>query len=701
MSRISMVSRRLIIAATMIATGSCAKGVENVSSGVDGASLKSHRIGGKVFGLSGKLVLQNNGVDNLAIFADGDFSFAERLTLGEAYRVVITTQPAGQTCIVTGGEGSIEDADIMSIVVNCPPTAPTLGVSAGVKQLEFSWTAVSGAVYYKLSENPDGASGYTQVGGNLTATSTAVDIAVHRHNWANASYMLDACNSGGCTPSAPVSTLSVMLRSIGYVKASNAAQGDNFGLAVALSGDGKTLAVGTYVEDGAATFVEGDQTSNSAPDSGAVYVYTRSGTAWIQTYVKASNTHAGDHFGETLALSDDGKTLAVGAPLEDSGAGADGKQLSDCEAASPVNCAASSGAVYIYTSNGTTWTHRAYIKAANAEANDHFGEGLALSGDGNTLAVGADLEDSALPGINGNPTNNAASNSGAVYIYARNDSTWAQQAYVKASNAETDDYFGAALALSDDGNTLAVGAFGEDSAATGVRGNPVDDCEAANRANCAANSGAVYIYTRSGTTWTEQSYVKATNTDADDWFGLPVALSGDGNILAVGATGESGAIRGIDGDQTSNAAASSGAAYIYARVGGVWTRSAYVKATNTEADDLFGFAIALSGDGNTLVVGAHVEDGTATGINGDQEGNAFSFAGAAYVYTRGGATWKSHAYVKAPNADPEDSFGIAVALSGDGNTLAVGAFKEDSVATGVGGDQTNDAALDSGAVYLY
>ena len=146
--------------------------------------------------------------------------------------------------------------------------------------------------------------------------------------------------------------------------------------------------------------------------------------------------------------------------------------------------------------------------------------------------------------------NNSAFDAGAVYVFVRSGSTWTQQAYLKASNTGINDQFGNSVALS--GDTLAVGAYKEDSPATGVNGDQAE-C-------CASDAGAVYVFVRSGSTWTQQAYVKASNTDARDAFGTSVALSGD--TLAVGATGEASAATGINGDQADNSASVAGAAYV-------------------------------------------------------------------------------------------------------------------------------------------
>jgi len=324
-----------------------------------------------------------------------------------------------------------------------------------------------------------------------------------------------------------------------------------------------------------------------------------------------------------------------------------------------------------------TFAQEAYIKASNTDGDDRFGQSVALSGDGNTLAVGARNEESAAIGVNGDQADNSEVRAGAVYVFTRESGgVWTQQAYVKASNTDGGDQFGSSVALSGDGNTLAVGAGREDNAATGVNGKQAD--------NSAVNAGAVYVFTRdSGGVWTQQAYVKASNTDGDDRFGQSVTLSGDGNTLAVGAVQESGAATGVNGDQADNSEVSAGAVYVFTRDGGgVWTQQAYVKASNTDASDQFGRSVALSGDGNTLAVGAVQESSAATGVNGIHADNSAVRAGAVYVFTRdGGGVWTQQAYVKASNTDASDQFGSSVALSGDGNTLAVGAIQESSAAT--------------------
>ena len=244
-----------------------------------------------------------------------------------------------------------------------------------------------------------------------------------------------------------------------------------FGHVVALSADGNTMAVSAYWEASKATGINGNQSDHSIPQAGAVYVFTRSGTAWTQqAYIKASNTGEagtadsfgdGDQFGVSIALSDDGRTLAVGAITEDSDAAGHqrqpGRQLGD-----------------VGRGRLRLRAHGQHLGAAGLRQGlptqtpaDLFGYSVSLSADGNTLAVGSYDEGGSSRGING-PPDNMRRGAGAVYVFTRTGTTWAQQAYIHASNAEGGDSLGVNVALSDDGNTLLARSLDEDCKATGV-----------------------------------------------------------------------------------------------------------------------------------------------------------------------------------------------------------------------------------------
>lgn len=350
------------------------------------------------------------------------------------------------------------------------------------------------------------------------------------------------------------------------------------------------------------------------------------------------------------------------------------------------------GAVYLFTRAATgTWSQQARLQASNPGFDDQFGYALALSDDGHTLAVGAYAEDSAATGFGTDPLDNTAPQAGAVYVFRRAGTVWTQQAWLKASNTGATDYFGLSVALSADGNSLAVGATGEDSDAVGIDGDQAN--------NARAGAGAVYLFARVGSSWSQQAYVKASNSGVNDGFGAYVAFSADGNTLAVAAANESSAATGPGGSQSDDTASSAGAVYVFTR-NVTWSQQAYLKASNTGAFDNFGLGLALSRDGNTLAVGAPGEDSGSSGINPVSSETATD-SGAVYVFTRTGTSWAQQVWLKAHNPRNLAAFGLSVSLSGDGSLLAVGSPRESSADRGVGGDGADDTGYDIGAVYVF
>ncbi len=434
-------------------------------------------------------------------------------------------------------------------------------------------------------------------------------------------------------------------------------------------------------------------------------------------YIKASNAEAYDHFacggnnightGNSISLSGDGMTMAVGAPFESGGsAGINGNQND--------NSVYAAGAVYVFTRQADSWTQQAYVKASNPGQSDHFGSSVALSRDGNTMAVAAHWESSAATGINGNQNDNSIPQAGAVYVFTRTGTTWTQQAYIKASNTGTaakgtapseGDQFGYSIALSGDGQTLVVGAITEDGE---------DDSQQA--------AGAVYVFARTGSTWAQQGYLKGSHVTGNDLFGFSVSLSFDGNTLAAAAFNDRGSGRTVNAAYDQRAQGS-GAVYVFTRQSGMWTQQAYVKGSRSEPSDGFGYASALSDDGNTLAVGVGDESCLTPGIDppgcdndAPPRRSANVWVGAAYVFVRSGATWTEQTFLKANNARPFNSFGVKLALSGDGNTLAVAAALEDNAGQGVRPPlvepfllieyltpwrEHRNEALESGAVYFF
>lgn len=461
-----------------------------------------------------------------------------------------------------------------------------------------------------------------------------------------------------------------------YLKASNTEEfygPDYFGHAVAIAGD--TVVVGAWGEDSTATGINGDETATRAQESGAAYVFVRSGANWTQqAYLKASNTGADDKFGRAVAIS--GDTIVVGAPDEDSAAtGVNGDQSS--------NGLARSGAAYVFVRSGTAWSQQAYLKASNTGTFDRFGWAVGIAGE--TLVVGAPNEDSAATGPNGNQADNSELDSGAVYVFNRSGTTWSQQSYLKASNTGSSDNFGVAVAIS--GETVVIGSFGESSNATGVNGNQADDS--------APDSGAAYVFVRSGVSWNQQAYLKASNSGDDSIFGFTVAISG--STIVVGSPLEDNNAAGVNGNQSGGALYDSGAAYVFVRNGTVWSQQAYLKASNSGGDDKFGRSVAISGE--TIVIGADDEDSLATGVNGDQSSNLGPDSGASYLFTRSGTSWSQGGYLKSSNSGTFDNFGYAVGISI--NTVVVGASEEDSAVAGINASGADNFAENSGAAYMF
>lgn len=460
----------------------------------------------------------------------------------------------------------------------------------------------------------------------------------------------------------------------GYLKASNTRFSSFFGKVVAMSGS--TMVVGAPYEDGASTGVNGNQNNFNGVEVGAAYVFVRVGTEWVQqAYLKPSTYNSFDHFGASVAIS--GDTIVVGAPGEDSKAsGVNGDQTD--------NTLAESGAAYVFVRQGNSWIQQAYLKASNPGNGDDFGFSVGV--DGNLIAVSAPDEDSSGREINGDQSTNNGSNSGAVYVFARSGSTWKQQAFLKAANADVADGFGYSIAVS--GATVAVGAPFEASRET----DPAD--------NSGNDNGAVYVFVRSlSSVWTQEAYIKAGQySDTLDQFGFSVAISTD--TLVVGAPGEDGKGIKVNGPEYDNTVQASGAAYVFHREGSTWSRQAYLKSNVVlsaylEAGnelDKFGTSVAICGE--RVVVGCP---------HHNQEVPNNTDIGAAFLYQRQDMGWNYVSELYPHRATYSgyyyDEFGTSVAVSD--KFAAVGAPNEDSPSKGTHGDPSLGGENDSGAVYTF
>ncbi len=363
---------------------------------------------------------------------------------------------------------------------------------------------------------------------------------------------------------------------------------DSLGIGVAIAGDTAILgAKGTDIP--------------GATNAGAAYVFTRSGTVWTQeAMLQASDGATGDSFGQAVALTTTASpadTVLVGSPYANAGA-------------------AYTGAAYVFTHEGGTWTQQAKLVASDAAAHDIFGFSVALSG--TTALIGAYHDDT----IHG-----AAA--GSAYVFTRDGAAWTERANLVPSTGGPNFSFGFSVALS--GDTALVGS--RDASVGGVTG-----------------TGAAHVFVRNGTTWSQQQALEPGAAQLYGIFGCAVALSGDRAL--VGST-----------LSDSSAGPRSGSGYIFNRTGTVWTAQAKLVIAGGAADDFFGYAVAL--EGNTALIGACTADTTA-GSN----------AGCAYVFTRGGNVWTPRKKLTANDAASEDHFGSSVAITAD--KAVIGAPADDN-----------------------
>jgi hypothetical protein len=378
-----------------------------------------------------------------------------------------------------------------------------------------------------------------------------------------------------------------------------------FGYSVALSADGNTALIGARYA------------IPNNNEAGGAWVFTRSGSTWTQQGGKLNGTgHAGetlfDHIGEgefgySVALSADGDTALIGAPADNGGAGV-------------LSAYKGIGAAWVFTRSGSTWTQQGEKLTGGGETGEGgFGHSVALSADGNTALIGG-------------PRDNGTR--GAAWVFTRSGSAWTQQGGKLVGTSESGfGEAGTSVALSADGNTALVG---------GPVGSNIEP------------GGGAWVFTRTGSTWTQQGgKLTGTGETGDDEFGYSVSLSADGNTALIGGPGDN---------------STTGAAWVFTRAGATWTQQGETLTGGGEiGEGKFGSSVALSGDGSTALIGG-------PGDNGGK--------GAAWVFTWTGSTWAQQGEKLTGTGETgEGEFGASVALSTDGNTVMIGG-PEDNTATG-------------------
>ncbi|WP_407333432.1 FG-GAP repeat protein [Enterovibrio sp. 27052020O] len=440
---------------------------------------------------------------------------ASNIDANDVFGSAIALSKDGKTLAVSA---PLEDSSSETIQID------NSAVDAGVVYVFHYQNGTWGTPDYVKAFNIDAGDVF---GFSLSLSSDGTVLAVGSLNESSANVSTPSDNAAGASGAVYVYRYTSGAWSTpDYLKASDITAGDNFGRAVALSGNGLTLAVGVPAEDSGTS----SPSDNSQADAGAVYVFRYSGSVWgSPDYLKATDIDADDAFGVSVALSEDGNRLAVGAPNDDS------------NSVPTDDSGLNVGAVYVFDYLGSAWSTPDFLKASNMSDSDQFGFNIALSSDGNTLAVGVPNEDSS----SATTPDDSASAAGATYVYRYSGGSWSAPDYIKASNIEAGDEFGTWVSLNSDGTVLAVGAKNEDSSGTSDN-------------NDSLNSGAVYIYRYESNTWGTPSFIKASNVDAGDLFGSSLQLSNDGNSLFVGATFESS-----DSLDQNNNTTASGAVYSY------------------------------------------------------------------------------------------------------------------------------------------
>jgi len=359
------------------------------------------------------------------------------------------------------------------------------------------------------------------------------------------------------------------------------------GNSVSVSADGNTAIVGG---------------SGDNSNQGAAWIYIRSGNTWSQQGNKLFDYASYNSYqGSSVALSADGNTAIVGGPGDDR----------------------NSGAAWVYTRSGSSWSQQGGKLVGSNASFGHQGNSVSLSADGNTAIVGG-------------PTD--AGNMGAAWVFTRSGSTWSQQGnkLVGTGSSGSTVYQGFSVSISADGNSAIVGG-------------PMDN----------AYNGAAWVFSRSGSSWSQQGKLVGSGGVYSPWQGYSVSISGDGNTAIVGGP--------YDNQIYPNPCP--GAAWVFTRSGSTWTQQgSKLVGTGNTGNANQGSSVSLSADGNTVIVGGFYDN---------------AYIGAAWVYTRSGSTWSQQgSKLVGTGGIGYNRQGSSVSLSADGRTVMVGGS----------GDNTNKGA---------
>jgi hypothetical protein len=417
------------------------------------------------------------------------------------------------------------------------------------------------------------------------------------------------------TTSTPTSAESTQSTETAEIAADDGDMADSFGTSVAVSDDGTTAVIGA----------NGDNDPNG-DDAGSAYVFENSGGAWSQSAkLSADDGDDGDSFGVSVAVSADGTTAVIGADFDEDPNGEDAVY-------------GGAGSAYVFEESDGTWSQAAKLAADDGDGGDSFGSSVAVSDDGTTAVIGANDDE--------DPNGDGA---GSAYVFEESDGSWSQQSKLTADDGAEDDWFGQSVTMSGDASTVIIGA-------PEVSGD-----------------GSAYVFGESDGTWSQQAKLTGGDDIAAGSLGRSAAMSNDGTTAVIGAYTDDIPNPDYVGDHGS-----AGSAYVFEESDGTWSQQARLTANDGDEDDEFGWAVGLSDDGATAVIGAHTDEDP----NGEN-------AGSAYVFEGSDGTWSQETKLLADDGDEDDWFGKSVAVSGESATAIVGA------------SQVESSFADPGSAYVY
>ena len=483
------------------------------------------------------------------------------------------------------------------------PNQPTLLVSTAGSTNTNVVTVITGSVYSNnvglaTAANTDWQIATDNAFSNIVASSMA--DAVNKVSWSytglalNTTYYIRARyrdNAGGVSSWSTVSYTTKANYTPSVIEAelypNDATGNERAGWSIALSSDGSRVAVGAYNKQ--ATYAS----------QGAIYIFLRTGTTWAfeAKLVHGDPANTTDSLGYSLSITADGTRVVAGAYDK-------------------TGTVTGQGAVYVFTRTGTTWAQEAKLIAGDPAIGDYFGCSSCISGDGTRIVIGAYNKTGTVTG------------QGAAYVFLRTGTTWAQEAKVLSSDPVASDNFGWSASTDNTATRIVIGAY--------------------NKTGTAGAQGAAYVFLRTGTTWAQEAKLLASDGAGLDRFGFSISTNSDGSRIAVGA-------------YTKTVTASTqGAAYVFLRTGTAWAQEAKLVAGDAAANDAFGYSISISGDGTKILVGAYIKTVTV------------STQGAAYVFSRTGTSWTQDNRIVANDAIANNRYGTSVSISSDNTRIAVG-----------------------------